>query len=642
MQRTITIFFIIFLLAGSIFSHTAFCQESLQVGIDVIVPPFSFLSVRNGHKVFRGYVVDLCVLLGKVANIEIHFHPIGSMHEKGKILENNTTTAVFCSELKARKLGTNFIPAGVSLRHHLYVHKDCHTVTCLRDLSKKRVVMVKSAPYSEMQVQGDIIEVTSPLDALILLNEGGVDVFLAPSERVADYLIENRELTNIRKVGLTLARMPMGLTVSSNSQETIAKLRQGMQYLKDRGHIQILRDKWFGKKMGGPDLTRYYRSFMAGVGAIIAIFTTILLWNVSLKRRVARIADDLRRTEQRYRDLIESSPDMIFLVTEAGDVLHANERARTNLNLVSSAPDLRFGDLVVADEKDDVTAFLTKVFNDGCDKYEFEFSMPCGSLLQVEIAGHIIQGSSYTELLACLFARNVTERNRMEEELIQSERLGIIGKMAASIAHEINNPLGIIQANAEDLLLAGEIESDTREGLEAIQRNAVRAGEIIRNLLDMASPRPFTEEILDLVDIIHESITFLGPRLRQIKLNLDLPDPLTVRGDSRALQQVLVNLLLNAQNHMQKGGEIAITGYTGIHGKEQTIRLEISDSGEGITCENLLHVFEPFFTSRKSGFGLGLFISRRIVERHHGIIFAESELGRGTKIIIELPAFLQT
>nr|WP_243545705.1 ATP-binding protein [Pseudodesulfovibrio tunisiensis] len=641
MRRTIIITVIAFLFFGSFPAGNVFAEPVLRVGFGIISPPFAFLSVKDGRKVIRGYDVDICVMLSKISGVKMRFLPIGSIRERGTLLRNDENSAIIGSKDKARKLGLAFIPAGVSLRNHLYVHKDCHTVTCLRDLKGKRVALVKDAPYDEVEVKGEIIEVNSPLEALTLLHDGAVDVFLAPAERVADYLIENHELTEVRKVGLTLARVPLGLIISTRDSDLVAQFRQGMQYLKDHGHIQRLRDKWFGKEVGGLNLSRYYRHIAAGSATILAIFAGIILWNVSLKRRVARVADDLRRTEQRYRDLIESSPDMIFLVTEAGDILHANDRALSNLSLTSPAPDLNFEDLVIADEKEDVAAFLTKVFNDGCDKYEFEVDMPDGSLLQVEVAGRIIQGSLHTELLACLFARNVTERNRMEEELIQSERLGVIGKMAASVAHEINNPLGIIQANAEDLLFAGEVDADTREGLEAIQRNAVRAGEIIRDLLDLASPKPFAEETLDLADMVHESITLLGPKLRQVELTLDLRGPLMVRGDSRALQQVVVNLLLNAQNYVQEGGEVAIAGYASAHGDDQTIRLEIRDSGKGIARENLFRVFEPFFTSRKSGFGLGLFITRRIVERHNGIIFAESEPGRGTRIIIELPAFSQ-
>jgi len=108
---------------------------------------------------------------------------------------------------------------------------------------------------------------------------------------------------------------------------------------------------------------------------------------------------------------------------------------------------------------------------------------------------------------------------------------------------------------------------------------------------------------------------------------------MAMQGDPRAIQQVLVNIFLNALSSMDGKGAVTISGQK----TEQGVRLEVADHGRGIPRENLAKVFDPFFTSRDNGFGLGLFITRRIVERHGGIIFAESEPGKGTRMILEFP-----
>jgi signal transduction histidine kinase len=286
-----------------------------------------------------------------------------------------------------------------------------------------------------------------------------------------------------------------------------------------------------------------------------------------------------------------------------------------------------------------VALFLKKVFNDGCDKYEFRMELGKGEILEVEIAGRIIQGAPRTQQMACLFARNVTERNRMENELIQSERLGIIGKMAAGVAHEINNPLGIIRYNAEDLLFAEELSDEARDGLNAISRNAARAGDTIASLLDLASPKPMVKSVLDLEEIVRDSIALLGPKIKNVTLTLTMKDaPLSICGDSPALHQVMVNLLLNAISSMEDQKEIHISGDRSADG----VRLVVADTGKGIRQEDLAQVFEPFFSSRKNGFGLGLFITRRIVERHYGVIFAESQMGKGACFILEFPTCTAT
>ncbi len=620
----------------------AWSRETYTVGIRAISPPFSFLAVQDGKQVVRGYSVDGWVMISKLLGVDVQFVPFGDLHKRRQMMDQGKIDFISLdSEKVAREFDWEFISVGCSLRHHLYVNEKCRSVTCMRDLRNKRVVAVTGAPYSPEVVLGDdVLRVASPFEALTMLSQGVVEVFVAPSEQVADYLIDKHRIPHILKKGVILGETPMGVIASKAHPERAAKVRRAFKRLQERGVAAQLHDKWFGASSISDGFKRYAK-YIAIASAIVGlIFIAIVAWNVSLKRRVERVANDLRRTEQRYRDLIESSPDMIFLVNEAGDILHANERAMTFLNFPAAdvIPNLKH--ITASDYVEEIYAFLDKVFNDGCDKHEFVMQMVGDQPLEVEIAGRIIQGRLGNELLACLFARNVTERNRMEEELIQSERLGIIGKMAASVAHEVNNPLGIIQANAEDLLYEGSLSEEVKEGLEAIQRNATRAGEITTGLLELASPKPMTVETLDVEDLIRESISLLGPKAKNSEIEVDVQSgPLFIRGDNRALQQVLVNLFFNALENMENGGKLVVHSNCEGEGEYGTVRIVIRDRGKGIPRENLHRIFEPFFTSRKGGFGLGLFITRRMVERHDGIIFAESAPGTGTAMNVEFPAY---
>ncbi|WP_461208621.1 ATP-binding protein [Desulfocurvus sp. DL9XJH121] len=639
MNRQCRFLLVLVLLFGVLAPLPARAEKPLRVGIRPSSPPFSFLALRENQKAVRGFAVDQCVMIAKVLGRRVDFVPVDDLEERLRMLASGQIDLIaYDSEIHAGPWAA-FIPVGINLRHRLYVHRRCSSVTCMRDLHDKRIVVISAAPYSVVPpLDGEIIRVTSPLEALSMLDRGAVDVFLAPSERVADFLIDSNSFQNVLKKGVPLGETPLGILVDARSVDLGADIRSTLEFLGRGGHLERLNEKWFGKTVGGLDLRRYYKHIAAVGASVAALFVGFVLWNVSLKRRVERVARDLRRTEQRYRDLIESSPDMIFLVEESGRILHANERARSALLLPPASEKADFGQLVVKDSPD-VAAFLDKVFHDGCDKYEFALKTRDGVSMEVEVAGRVIQGASGTDLQACLFARNVTDRNRMEAELIQSERLGVIGKMAASLAHEINNPLGIIQANAEDLLYAADAGQESREGLTAILRNAVRAGEITTGLLDMASPKPLSRNLLHLEDLVRESAALLGPKLKRLSLDLRFPEePLAVLGDAPSLHQVLVNLMLNAQESMPDGGTLTITGRVQGEGSARTARLVVQDTGRGIPRRDLPNIFEPFFTSRKTGFGLGLFISRRIVERHGGIVFAESEPGRGTRVIIELPA----
>jgi len=616
-------------------------RETYKVGIRAISPPFSFLAMQDGEQGVRGYSVDEWGMIGELIDADIEFVLVDSLVDYHRMYIEGELDLMAHGSKPSIRSGFTFIPLGYSLRNHFFINSRNGPVKDLKTLDGKRVVAISGAPYSpEVRFCPNVIKVTSPLEALSMLEQGVVDIFVAPSERVAIHLIDQNGFSNIEKWGGVLGEIPLGLSVARSRQSLVADLRVAVKRLQETGHLAQLRDKWFGEHARKNSLAHYAKHIAITIAIIGLIFIGIVLWNVSLKRRVNKAASDLQRTEQRYRDLIESSPDMIFLVNEAGDILHANERARTYLLLPKQDGIANLSQITASHDVEEIVAFLTKVFNDGCDKHEFTMLSTLDHSMEVEIAGRVIQGPLHTQLLACLFARNVTERNRMEEELIQSERLGIIGKMAASVAHEINNPLGIIQANAEDLLYEVEVDEDVKEGLSAIQRNAIRAGDITKGLLEAASPKPMLVQKLDVATLLHGSISLLGSKRkgRDIEVRI-LNESMVISGDERALQQVLVNLLFNSLAATNEDGRIVVVARSAGKGENETVRIVVKDTGKGIEQENLTRIFEPFFTSRKGGFGLGLFITRRMVERHDGLIFAESEFGQGTLMYLEFPAY---
>jgi PAS domain S-box-containing protein len=633
MRKIITYLCLLILLTA-----TAAYAEPLRISIFPFSPPFSYHAVSKGQRELTGYTVDECLAIGKLLNREIEFVETSSIERQASWVSSGDVPVIaHDSRDYATRHDLTFLPVGVSLQHHLYRNIATPPGINLKvpaSWKNLHFVEVKGAPYvDEIPDIPGAIQAPSALEALHLLNEGVADVFIAPSERVADHIIEFHNMRSVKKEGSFIGEAPLGLIVNPNNTELIRQLTGAIKTLEKNGSLARIRGKWFNAKEK-PFFIRY-ASRIAWTSIAVAIaFLCFTLWNISLKRRVEKVTRALRRTEQRYRNLIESSPDMIFLVSENGDVLHANERARSHMLPGTDLAGLNIRDIVSAEDREEIGSFLAKVFHDGCDKHEFRMDERDERSLEVEIAGRLIQGADHAGQLACLFARNVTERNRMEEELIQSERLAIIGKMAAGVAHEINNPLGIIRFNAEDLLYAEEMSADAKDGLTAISRNAARAADTITHMLELASPKPLKSEPFNLEDALRDSIALMGPKLKRTRISVDMTNtPLAMRGDPRAIQQVLVNIFLNALNSMDGKGNIAIKGQKTAQG----VRLEVADEGKGIPREDLARIFEPFFTSRDNGFGLGLFMTRRIVERHEGIIFAESESGKGTRMILEFP-----
>ena len=178
-----------------------------------------------------------------------------------------------------------------------------------------------------------------------------------------------------------------------------------------------------------------------------------------------------------------------------------------------------------------------------------------------------------------------------------------------------------------------------RSRLEAIQRNVERAATTTRRLLNIAMPQSINQEPQNLADILKESLAFLRPRMKDVTLNTSrLEDDLPLAGDRILLEQLFINLLLNALESMDNRGTLTIIGEKRTQSGKPMLHIEVRDSGRGIPPENLKRIFDPFFTTRGSkGFGLGLFISRRIVEAHKGTLHAESEAGQGASMITEFP-----
>ena len=229
--------------------------------------------------------------------------------------------------------------------------------------------------------------------------------------------------------------------------------------------------------------------------------------------------------------------------------------------------------------------------------------------------------------------------NAKQNQLVQSEKLAAIGKVTAGIAHEINNPLNNISLTAE-VLLEDLPNLDCSERLDMVRDILVqsdRAREVVHHLLEFSRNRKSNVmEPVDLVALVESSIALVKNqfRLGGIVYHYDHPEqPVLISGNPNHLQQVLVNLMLNAVQAMQPDGRLDLA----VSAQENEARIVVSDTGAGITPEALTHIFDPFFTTKNEGTGLGLSLSYAIVKDHGGDIEVDSEPGRGTTFRIILP-----
>jgi len=225
--------------------------------------------------------------------------------------------------------------------------------------------------------------------------------------------------------------------------------------------------------------------------------------------------------------------------------------------------------------------------------------------------------------------------------LIQSAKLASLGKMAAGVAHEINNPLTSILLNTHLLLESLEPDDPRRESLEMIAEETTRCASIVKGLLEFARQSPPKKRKTDINSLLLNTVQLLENQAAfqniEIKKNLapDLP-PLEL--DSNKVKQVFWNMMINAAEAMPRGGTLAITTRLSTDKNDKKhVEIIFSDTGIGIPKENIPKLFDPFFTTKVSGTGLGLAVSYGIIKQHKGNIQVESQVGRGSTFIISLP-----
>ena len=353
------------------------------------------------------------------------------------------------------------------------------------------------------------------------------------------------------------------------------------------------------------------------------------------------LGKEVRRAERHLASVVECANDMVISMDLLGRILTWNRAAERISGLSSEQATAQLLVSLCAPKQQSAVAEMLQALAGGERVQNAEVNLVTTRGEEVPIAWSCspMRDDAGTVVGIMAGGRDLTERRQLQAQLIHSAKMASLGVMAGGIAHELRNPLGVILATVQ---LMQEHLDDRRMLGECAQRACAaiqRASSVVESLLKFARPGDEHVKEINLRAVIEEALILLGNQmtLRKVVLRKSFQaDPLTIDGNPDLLQQVFTNLILNSCNAMPEGGTLTISTRTRERGWGEIL---FTDTGCGISSENLSKIFDPFFTTMPvgKGTGLGLSISYSIIQQHRGTIGVESQVGQGTTFAIRLP-----
>jgi two-component system NtrC family sensor kinase len=421
------------------------------------------------------------------------------------------------------------------------------------------------------------------------------------------------------------------------TQETLKKTTIGFRKAMRQGDERA--EELFRKKNGQRFWVKITSTPVMNNGEFKYLLTN---WVDITKRK--QVEEALRQSEKKYKNLAEATSDLIWEANEKGYFTFVNPKIKDLLGYEAKEiiGKIRTLDLIPKAEAQEWLKRFKEINAKREPFFGFEITHlhKNGNSVLFEISGipNFDSDGNFKGYVG--INKNITERKRMEEQLMLTDRLASIGELASGIAHELNNPLTSVIGFSQ-LLLEEDISPNLKEDIGTIYSEAQRASTIVKNLLTFARKHAPMRQLSQINNILEDVLKLRSyeHKVNNIELKkrfaADLPE---IMVDYFQMQQVFLNIIVNAESAMLEAhgrGKMVITTARNNH----TVKVSIADNGPGIAKENLRRVFDPFFTTKDvgKGTGLGLSICHGIVTGHGGRIYAEGAVNEGATFVVELP-----
>lgn len=564
-------------------------MKNIEICGDYNYPPFEFINSKGE---FAGFNVDITKQIAKEMNFNVSFDLL-EWSQAIEALRNGKYKAIQGMSISSsRKKDFNFSKEYLTVVHSIFTLKERDDISHIDDLYSLRIAV------QENDISFDILTKMAnkkePIHVVVMSSQEEIleQLFLNKVDAIAGnrltimYFLERLKKAHlIKSIGEPINITKFGIGVRKDREDLLDLFNEGIQRIKRKGIYKEIYDSWFGQQVNYIDY-----QIIENIGTGVVCINK--LGYITAINNSASVLLNISREEQLFKSFYESK--LIEIIDS---------------NLIEK---------VLYDELGDAVFEEIKYDEDGIEK---NFNVNISPLLN-----HINNANG-----VIISFKDVTSEKKLVEALITKDKMQSLGRLISNVAHEIRNPftsiknfINLIPENINDPEFIESLLIHVPKQIDAIDS-------ILKELMEYSTPKSPNISSINLKDLVDSILKITKPD-KCVNFREQIPKDIKIRADERHLRQILINIILNAIDSVEKNGNIYITAIN----TKKISKIMISDDGKGISKENLNRIFDPFFTTKETGTGLGLYITYQLVKENNGEIEFKTNK-TGTKVIISLP-----
>ncbi|KKM10977.1 hypothetical protein SY88_10825 [Clostridiales bacterium PH28_bin88] len=614
--------------------------RTIRVAGDLYFPPYEYVD-ENG--VYKGFNVDIMRAIAIEKGLDLELVPM-PWSEAVEALKRGEVDAIQGMKYSpARDQVFDFSDQYLESAQAIFVDRANRYIINLEDL-KDTTVAVQSGDISfdlVAKIDGaKIIFTKTQEEGLEKVLDGEADAFVG-NRLTGLYILQRKGQTDrLKIIGGPINPTRYGLAVLEGNQQLLALFNEGIKAIKAHRTYEKIYGKWFGELIepGSRKLKRVTYGVTVALALAAAVALLTIRWNRLLHQEVRRRTEELDLANMRLlasdrlkEQILDNIQSGIITLNPEGKILSVSAPATALTGLGKQDVGKHYRDTTLRDLIDEER--LDSMMLEQGQFPDRELSLPGGVILHSGL--YPLKGARDNPEGAIISFRDITREKKLQEALHRQDKLHSLGQLVAGIAHEIRNPLTSIKTFVELIPQKFENPRFRDEVARFVPAEIERLNTLIHDLLEYSRPRsPVTESCL-VHEYVEKVLLLFAPEIKKkrVAARQEVLQELRVMVDKHHFQQVLINLILNSMEAVEEGGRITITA--GRDGPWGWVR--VADDGSGINPEDLARVFEPFFSRKPNGTGLGLFVCYQFIKENGGDINITSYPGSGTTVELRLP-----